>query len=459
MLLLLHLGTSATFAPAVQAEPDDAQLDRLGTPPRFHATDASNPAPTSLHAKRDGVGEPVVASVPALDTSDRWAVVDLFYDYYVSSEGYAHGRTGNVQSCVPGTVNGAYHAATLQRINYFRSMAGLPGDVVLDATKNAKCQDAALMMSANGSLSHSPPPSWTCYTADGSEAAGVSNLAAGFSTAWSAIDGYMDDRNQPEVGHRRWLLYPRLISSGLGATFGGTWNGYAMWVIGDWGTRPAQPAWVAWPPPGFVPYQVVYELWSFTMNGADFSSASVSVTRDGMSVASNVYELTPGYGDPGLSWDVSEFPMGPPSGDRVYTVNVTNVLVNATPVDFTYDVRVFAPEFVVGITPDDSNPGAQPDVDSAPTHGRLFVQSEPNPFTARTSIRFYVPEPTSVAVDIYNVAGRRVRRLFEAPRSTGWHTVQWDGGGPGGKRLPGGVYFARVTSTRETMTRRLLLTP
>jgi len=440
------------------AAPDTPAEPRLAPPVRLQSEHI--PERTSTLLERDArPGLPVTDAVPAVDTADRWAVVDLFFDYYLTSEGFAHGWTGDVAGCVAGVVNADYHAATLRRINYFRAMAGLPGDVVLDAAKNAMCQEAALMMSANGALSHNPPNNWTCYTANGDQAAGVSNLAAGFSSAWRAIDGYMSDANQPEVGHRRWILYPRLVTSGLGATFGGSWNGYAMWVIGDWGTRPATPEWVSWPPPGYVPYQVVYELWSFTLGGADFSSASVSVTRDGVPVESSPFVMTPGYGDPGLSWSVDEFPMGPPPIDRVYSVTVNDVLVGGSLRDFTYDVRVFSPEFVVGVTPDDSEPNTEPETEAVPANGRLFVRSEPNPFALRTAIRFYVPEEATVVVDIYNVAGRRVRRLHDAPMSIGWHTVDWDGSNASGVRLAGGVYFARVVSERETTTQRLLLTP
>ena len=76
------------------------------------------------------------------------------------------------------------------RINYFRAMAGLPGDVVFDTTWNAQCQEAALMMIAEGNLSHSPPTGWACYSADGATAAGKSNLALG-NHGPGAIDAYI----------------------------------------------------------------------------------------------------------------------------------------------------------------------------------------------------------------------------------------------------------------------------
>ena len=52
----------------------------------------------------------------------------------------------------------------LLRLNYYRAMAGVPATVTFSDTYNAMDQQAALMMSANGQLSHSPPTTWTCYT-------------------------------------------------------------------------------------------------------------------------------------------------------------------------------------------------------------------------------------------------------------------------------------------------------
>ncbi|MBX9703038.1 MAG: ATP-grasp domain-containing protein, partial [Silvanigrellaceae bacterium] len=50
-----------------------------------------------------------------------------------------------------------------RRINFFRALTGYPGDIVFDATKSAKAQEAALMMAANNNLNHYPPNTWACY--------------------------------------------------------------------------------------------------------------------------------------------------------------------------------------------------------------------------------------------------------------------------------------------------------
>jgi hypothetical protein len=56
------------------------------------------------------------------------------------------------------------------------------------------------------------------------------------------------------------------------------------------------------------------------------------------------------------------------------------------------------------------------------------------------------------------VVGRRVRSLYDGPAATGRHSLGWDGRDDTGRRLPSGVYFARLSLGDETRTRRLVLT-
>jgi Cysteine-rich secretory protein family len=260
------------------------------------------------------------------------------------------GWNGNVSACQEGSVSSGYLDEALQRIAYFREMAGLPGTLTLDATWNAKCQKAALMMSANNALNHYPPASWTCYSADGAEAAGKSNLALGFGTFPDAITGFILDGGILSAGHRRWVLYPPLATIGLGAIPSGT-RTYAMWVIGGNGSRPASPEWVAWPPAGFVPYGFVSDLWSFSYPGADFSGATVSVTRNGAPVSSSLQPVQNGYGDNTLVWTQSGIPTGPPAQDIVYSVTVGGVGVGGSPRTFAYTVTAIDPSQTTAVTP------------------------------------------------------------------------------------------------------------
>jgi hypothetical protein len=295
---------------------------------------------------------PVSGPAPQLVTvnpKDRAAVIQLYETTYLASEGVAAGWTGNRSTCTAGTTSQAYADATILRVNYYRAMAGLPGNVVLTNAWNLEAQQAALMMSAQGALSHSPGTTWSCYTAAGADAAGKSNLALGADAA-AAIDLYMDDPGSggnAAVGHRRWILYPPTQLMGTGNIPGtGGWAANDLWVIGGSGSRPAQPAWVAWPPPGYVPWQIMPASsgrWSFSYPGATFSGAALYMQHAGTNLALTLEAQAQGYGDNTIVWDPQGIVSGVPSGDLSYSVTVSNVVVSGQAQTFSYNVTVIDP--------------------------------------------------------------------------------------------------------------------
>lgn len=312
---------------------------RLGPPPELTSTTTAAPGYTGL----------VRASLPAIDINNRDDVVSLFNTAYKASQGIAAQWTGDMGTCAPGTTALAYEEATLLRVNYYRVMTGLPGDITLDSSWNGDCQDAALMMIAQGALNHFPDASWACYTAEGAAAAGKSNLALG-AHGPGAIDGYIQDPppGNEALGHRRWVFYPPQQTMGTGSTTGQ--NGFyfgsnALWVLGPFGSRPATPEWVAWPPPGFVPYQVVYPRWSFSLQGAGFDNAMIAMTHKGNPVSLTKLPVdNRGFGDRTVAWEPSGIPSGAPSEDLVYTVTITNVDDGGTPRQFQYNVTIIDPD-------------------------------------------------------------------------------------------------------------------
>ncbi len=294
----------------------------------------------------------LLQSPPWRDISTRQASRDYYTNAYMASEGVAIGWTGNLDSCTPGTTSPAYRAAVVQRINYYRSMAGVPGIITLNDTYNQKAQAAALMMSRNNDLDHTPPSNWQCYSADGSAGAGSSNLALGASGP-AAINLYMrDNGNRDTVGHRRWVLYPQTQQMGTGdipSTSGhSAANALVIWDDHLWSTRPTtREPYVAWPPPGYVPYTVINAYWTFSYADANFSSATVSMSSGGSNLSVAIYKPQNGFGENTLLW----IPMGlndgaswpKPSADTVYHVTVNNVIISGTPHNFSYDVTIFDP--------------------------------------------------------------------------------------------------------------------
>lgn len=89
----------------------------------------------------------------------------------------------------------------------------------------------------------------------------------------------------------------------------------------------------------------------------------------------------------------------------------------------------------------------------------LLARNTPNPFRAGTEIAFDLNARSAVTLDVYDLQGRIVRSLidggtYEAGRM---HRVSWDGRGAGGMRVPGGIYFARLTAGGRTETRKMTL--
>jgi hypothetical protein len=86
------------------------------------------------------------------------------------------------------------------------------------------------------------------------------------------------------------------------------------------------------------------------------------------------------------------------------------------------------------------------------------IQPVPNPFGDRTRIDYdVVTEGANVEIDIYDVAGRKVRSLAFGHREGGQYSVTWDGRDDQGLTVTPGLYFVRAALGRQAViTRRVL---
>jgi hypothetical protein len=343
------IASAGTLALCQQAELGPAPLAPL-----------SFQTPSLFQEQGDKLIPLAAASGNWIDTSNREAVRSSYLNVYLPTSGVPMSWTGSVPANDPGTTASTYRDAVAARINWFRGMAGVPAVISLDSTYNQKDQQAALMFSANRQISHTPPNSWLDWSAGGAEAASNSNICSYFgSQNWTdsgCIALYVMDSgaNNAAVGHRRWLFYPQTRTMGTGdvPVNGSYYGGNAVWVFdGRYGSpRPAtRDNFVAWPPAGYVPYQLVYPRWSFSYPGADFSNAAVAMTRNGSPVAVRLEALANGYGENTIVWipdnqdpNSSSTPMAPGS-DTPINVRISNALVGGTLQTFTYTVTVFDP--------------------------------------------------------------------------------------------------------------------
>lgn len=303
-------------------------------------------APTLL-AWTPGTGTPNATSGFVVDPTNRLDVLSFYNCTYAASENYAANIawTGSVASGIAGTTSVAFKDDVLRRINFYRALSALPADISLDATKSGKDQEAALMMSANHALSHTPPSTWTYYTANGAEAAGNSNLALG-TYGPSSVDAYMRDSGDGNqiVGHRRWLHYSRASIMGTGDIPGesGFNRANGIWVNGNFKPAPAS-QFVAWPNRGFVPFPLMPARWSLSYPNANFGASTVTMTVGGSAVSTPIVSnLDNGYGDNTIVWEPTGLPASI-SADTVCHVTVANISGTGIPTSYTYSVTLFDP--------------------------------------------------------------------------------------------------------------------
>ncbi|MBK9304262.1 MAG: VCBS repeat-containing protein [bacterium] len=81
----------------------------------------------------------------------------------------------------------------------------------------------------------------------------------------------------------------------------------------------------------------------------------------------------------------------------------------------------------------------------------------PNPFNPSTTIRLDLPISSRVRLGIYAVDGSLVRTLFDEELPAGTHQAVWDGRDRKGGRVASGVYFYRVETSGDVVTRKMLL--
>jgi hypothetical protein len=315
----------------------------------------------------------------AIDASNRQVVRAFFNSVYLSSVGTPIGWTGTHTTCTAGDTSAVFKQAVLSRINFYRAMVGVPATVVLDALNNAKAQKAALMMSTNNTLSHTPPSTWSCYSTDGAQAAGNSNISLGHN-GWNAVDGQMRDNgtNNTAVGHRRWLTLPQAQTMGTGdvAAVGTFREANAIWVPLSAGSNPrpvTRDTFVAWPTRGFNPYTIVPKRWSFAYPKADFSKAVVTMSTGGQNVPVTIDSRVTGYGENTLVWRPYHYTADSnwvkPTTDTTYQVTVSQVLIGGVAKTFSYPVTIFDPEMSLNEPLPTINGSTSPTAGIANTYG------------------------------------------------------------------------------------------
>lgn len=144
-----------------------------------------------------------------------------------------------------------------------------------------------------------------------------------------------------------------------------------------------------------------------------------------------------------VSYDISALVDGQPNVLIRWTMGTTDG-------SWTYsgwnidDVELWAlPSYVAG-------------VGDVPGRG-LALGNHPNPFNPLTKVEFALAAAGPVALDVYDMQGRLVRRLVAGSLEAGTHSVVWDGLDTNGRRVGSGVYLARLQANGEVAEHKMVM--
>jgi hypothetical protein len=229
----------------------------------------------------------------------------------------------------------------------------------------------------------------------------------------------------------------------------------------------------ALPPYGFPDAP---NLKRMNVRGAAVALYPFAVTDSVAALAAHPRRFNPGIGIPRIIFDGSD-------GTTSWTVSVITkepsgsftivhpVLDGTSACNYQVPMLWSSLEYVgVIVTNAKRLPPAQPytlevldeEAGDAPSVGaaaQLLTQlpPTPNPTKGSTLLRFALPSAARASVRIYDVSGRIVRTLVDAPMPAGPGQITWDGRDSSAAPVAAGVYWSRVESRDASVTQKVTI--
>lgn len=269
----------------------------------------------------------------------------------------------NISTCTSGKIKQSTKDRILKYVNDIRAIHKL--DLVTYATAGDNdAQEAALICTANGTITHTPPTNYACYSAAGYKGCETSNLYIYMSSGQdnidseTSIDALMIDENVPSLGHRLSIINPFLTKIAFGRVDGRPKSGQAQsWNVSsmtlkyqDYVDGPTSVDYVAYPQNNyptrlfdkswFLSFSAIANktFWGGNFQSVNFLNAKIKVEKNGQSLTTSEISFNNnGNGSMGncLQWKVAGL-----QNDTEYDVTISNVLVNGTAKTFTYKFNV-----------------------------------------------------------------------------------------------------------------------
>ncbi|HMA61240.1 MAG TPA: T9SS type A sorting domain-containing protein [bacterium] len=88
---------------------------------------------------------------------------------------------------------------------------------------------------------------------------------------------------------------------------------------------------------------------------------------------------------------------------------------------------------------------------SLPESFHLY-QNYPNPFNSSTTIKYFLPNPSRVKIDIFNSSGNLIQTIFDDKRGEGHHKIKWET-----NNMASGIYFYKVQAEKALHIKKCVL--
>ncbi len=179
--------------------------------------------------------------------------------------------------------------------------------------------------------------------------------------------------------------------------------------------------------------------WRVSWGGAAYTGATTgSTTNDADG------NFGPAFGDP-LPTDAGQALGFQGAASALSTSNAADYALSAGPSVFTNNAG--ASGTVVSLV----------GVPEVPAGGLALSAPMPNPVRGAMTYGLTLTRASRVHVDVFDLAGRRVRALEDRDLPAGRNSLTWDPAASNAGMLPGGVYFLRVRAGGEQRTTRFVL--
>ncbi len=87
----------------------------------------------------------------------------------------------------------------------------------------------------------------------------------------------------------------------------------------------------------------------------------------------------------------------------------------------------------------------------------IEISAIPNPFYFATTITFLIRIPSYTTIEVFDAAGKFVKRIWNCQKELKQHQIKWDGTDANGKKVNSGVYLCKISTDSFTEIKKLVL--